>query len=138
MRVKAGGRGLMVIFGRPERVAPVWLFGQALQMALPEIDVPQGTRLQTDPLGLPDAMEEAGFTTVRLETLQMTVHVGSPSGVWVMMSTSAPGLAKFLGELEPEKVDAVRSAVIDAVTAVHGADVTDLPVEVLVGVGYRS
>jgi SAM-dependent methyltransferase len=132
-----GGLGVVVIFGRPERVVPIWLFGQALRTALPDVDLPPGNRLQTDPMSLADAMGTAGFTDVRLEKLDERVEVGSPQGAWDVMSSSAPGLAMFLGRLPDERVAAVRDTFVDSVLERFGPNVTELPVEIIVGIGSR-
>lgn len=43
----------------------------------------------------------------------------------------------FLGQLPGEQVAAIREALIDSVVAGHGADVSELPVEVIVSIGRR-
>ena len=132
-----GGLGVVVIFGRPERVTPLWLFGQALHSALPAIDLPPGNRLQTDPLSLADAMRTAGFTDVRLEYLDERVEVGSPQGAWEVMSSGAPGLAMFLSRLPHEQAAAVRDTFVDSVMERFGPPASDLPVEIIVGIGSK-
>jgi SAM-dependent methyltransferase len=130
-----GGVGVMVIFGTPERVVPVWLFGRAIRAALPHIDLPAGSRLQTDPMSLQEAMATAGYAETRLEKLDLAVPVGLPDRAWEAMSRSAPGLAVFLRQLSDEQVAAVRHAFIDSIETDYGTDVTELPVEVIVGIG---
>lgn len=132
-----GGLGVMVIFGQPERVVPVWLFGQAIRTTLPEVELPPSSRLQTDPRSLREAMSDAGFTDARLETLDQTVHVGSADGVWDIMSSSAPGLAMLVSRLPEQRVAALRDALIELVVSDYGVDVAELPVEVIVGIGQR-
>lgn len=138
VRVTApGGLGVMVIFGEPERVVPVWLFGQALRSTLPDVELPAVGRLQTEPASLRDAMQGAGYADVRLETLDRGVAVGSASDAWDVLSSSAPGLAMFLRQLQDAQVAAVRDAFVASVVAGYGANVAELPVEVIVGIGRK-
>jgi ubiquinone/menaquinone biosynthesis C-methylase UbiE len=129
-----GGLGVVVIFGRPERVVPLWLFGQALHAVLPDLELPSGTRLQADPMSLADAMGNAGFADVRLECLDEHLEVGSPDGAWDAMSA---GMAMLLSRLPDEQVDAVRDTFVDAVLEQYGSTVSELPVEVIVGIGRK-
>ena len=73
-----GGLGVVVIFGRPEHVMPIWFCEQALHSALPDLELPPGNRLQTDPMSLAEAMSTAGFAEVTLQKLDLSVEVGSP------------------------------------------------------------
>lgn len=132
-----GGLGVMVIFGELARVAPLRLFGHAIRTALPHVELPPVNRLQTEPSSLLEAMKVAGYTDVRLETLDQGVYVGSARGAWDVMSSSAPGLTLFLRQLPAAHVAAVRAAFVDAVVAAYGANVAELPVEVIVGIGRR-
>jgi SAM-dependent methyltransferase len=132
-----GGLGVMVIFGTPERVVPVWLFGQAVNTALPDVELPEGSPLQVDPASLREAMANAGYAETRLERLDLAVPVGSPREAWDAMSLSAPGLALFLRQLSDEQVGLVRDAFIASIEAEYGSDATELPVEVIVGIGRR-
>jgi len=133
-----GGRGVVVIFGRPERMVPVWLLGQAVQKALPDVEIPPGSRLMTDPMSLEEAMRSAGFEDVRLEILDRSVRFGSAQGLWRMMSSSAPGFAMLLERLPDEQREAVRDALLQAAVERYGADFDELPVEVIVGLGQKG
>lgn len=132
-----GGLGVVVIFGRAERVTPIWLVRQALTSALGELEHPPGNRLQSDPLSLAGAMATAGFVEVRLHLLDLGVEVGSPRGAWEVVSSGMGDLASLLSQLSSEQAHAVRDAFLDEVHARHGPDVTALPVEVVVGIGCR-
>ena len=130
-----GGLGVVVIFGTPERVVPVWLFGRAIRTAVPDVEIPEGTPLQVDPMSLQQAMATAGYAATRLEKLDLAVPVGSPDQAWESMSRSAPGLALFLRQLPDQKVAVVRDSFISFIEDDYGPDVTELPVEVIVGIG---
>jgi ubiquinone/menaquinone biosynthesis C-methylase UbiE len=135
VRVTApGGLGVVVIFGRPEHVMPLWLCEQALHAALPDAELPPGNRLQTDPMSLTEAMSAAGFADVGLEKLEMSVEVGSPLGAWDVMSAA---MAMLLSKLPDDQVGAVRDRFVDAVLERYGPKVTNLPVEIIVGVGSK-
>jgi ubiquinone/menaquinone biosynthesis C-methylase UbiE len=131
------GLGVMVIFGTPERVVPVWLFGRAIRTAVPDVEVPEGSPLQVDPMSLQEAMATAGYAETRIETLDLAVPVGPPDQAWDAMSRSAPGLALFLRQLSDEQVGLARETFIGSIEAEYGPDVTELPVEVVVGIGRR-
>jgi hypothetical protein len=113
---------------------PIWLCEQALHSALPDVELPPGNRLQTDPMSLAEAMSTAGFADVRLQKLDLSVEVGSPRGAWDVMSA---GMAMLLSRLPDEQVGAVRDTFVAAVLERYGPNVTKLPVEVVVGIGSR-
>lgn len=133
-----GGRGVVVVFGRPECVMPLWLVGQAIRAVLPKVTDPPGNRLQTDPMSLADAMATAGFVDVRLHRLDLSVEVGSPHGAWDVVSSGMGNLAMLLSQLPTEQVGALRDTFVDSVLVRYGPNVTQLPVEVIVGVGSRT
>lgn len=133
-----GGRGVVVIFGRPERVIPLWLVGQALHAVLPKATDPPGNRLQSDPMSLADAMAIAGFVAVRLHKLDLSVEVGSAKGAWDVVSSGMGNLAMLLRQLPKQQVDALRDAFVDLVLERYGPSASQLPVEVIVGIGSRS
>ena len=133
-----GGLGVVVVFGRPERVTPLWLVGQALRAVLPKVPDPPLNRLQTDPMSLADAMATAGFVDVRLHRLDLSVEVGSPHGAWDVVSSGMGFLAMLLSQLPNEQVGALRDTFVDSVLERYGPNVTQLPVEVIVGIGSRS
>jgi SAM-dependent methyltransferase len=129
-----GGLGVVVIFGRPEHVIPIWLCEQALHAALPDVELPPGNRLQTDPMSLAEAMSTVGFADVGLQKLDLSVEVGSPRGAWDVMSSA---MAMLLSRLPDEQVGAVRDTFVDAVLERYGPNVTKLPVEIIVGIGGK-
>lgn len=129
-----GGLGVVVIFGRREHVMPIWFCERALHSALPSLELPPENRLQTDPMSLAEAMSTAGFADVRLQKLDLSVEVGSPRGAWDAMSAA---MAMLLSRLPDEQVRAVRDTFVAAVLERYGATVTELPVEVIVGIGRR-
>ena len=109
---------------------PIWLCEQALHSALPDLELPPGNRLQTDPMSLAEAMSTAGFADVRLQKLDLSVEVGSPRGAWDVMSA---GMASLLSRLPDEQVGAVRDTFDAEVLERYGPNVTKLPVEIIVG-----
>ena len=129
-----GGLAVVVIFGRPEHVMPIWLCEQALHAALPDLELPSGNRLQTDPMSLAEAMSTVGFADVGLQKLDLSVEVGSPHGAWDAMSAA---MAMLLSRLPDERVAAVRDNFVAAVLERYEPNVTKLPVEIIVGIGSR-
>jgi ubiquinone/menaquinone biosynthesis C-methylase UbiE len=132
-----GGMGVVVIFGRPDLVTPIVLVTQALHAVLEQVDELPATRLQDDPMSLPNAMADAGYRDPRLHVLDAAVEVGSLAGAWETVSSGMGFLAMLLPRLPAAKVTAVRDAFIAAVADRYGPHVTQLPVEVVVGIGSR-
>jgi hypothetical protein len=116
---------------------PCGCSGRPSRTALPDIELPPVSGLLAEPSSLRGAKAAAGYVEVRLETLDQSVHIGSPSGAWGLTSSSAPGLAVFLDELPRERLAAVRDVFVEAVVSGVGPDPTELPVEVIVGIGQR-
>jgi ubiquinone/menaquinone biosynthesis C-methylase UbiE len=112
---KPGGKGVMVVFGPPQRVQFFSLFFQALRMAVPSFTPPQNSPLFSlqDPDVLKREMEEGGFREVQVETLEHHMEVMSGDHLWTTLQSSAPPIAGLLRQFTDEQQAAARATLRD-------------------------
>lgn len=136
--VKPGGTGVMVVFGRPERVQFFSMFFNAMRAAMPDIS-PSGSPLFSyqNPEDLKREMHEAGFSDVRVETRYHHFEVNSADEFWRTMQSSAPASAGLLAGLSDEQRKLVRDSLEALLRAEYGDGPARLPNEMHIGIGVK-
>ncbi len=136
---RSGGRGVMVVFGPPQRVQFVSLFFQALGVVIPNFSPPQNSPLFSlqNPDDLRKEMEEAGFRDIQVETVDHTWEVQSADHLWTTMQSSAPAIVGLLNQFSEEQQAAARMALGDILRTQFGGGPAKLVVEAHVGVGMK-
>ena len=134
---RPGGRGVVIAFGAQDRV-PMSLFGVALKMALPALELPLDPVLVTEPDRLKPMMEAAGFIDVAVHTRSKPLPLASADDVWEWMVMGAPGYAMLLESLDEDRRSSVRLALGKAVADRYGDRFAQLPLEVVVGIGHKA
>ncbi len=136
---RPGGKGVMVVFGPPQRVQFVSLFFQALRTAVPNFTPPQNSPLFSlqNPDDLRREMEEAGFRDVRVETVDQSMEVQSADHLWTTMQSSAPAIVGLLSQFTEEQQTAARRALSDLLRTQFGGGPAKLVVATHVGVGIK-
>lgn len=136
---RPGGKGVMVVFGPPQRVQFVSLFFQALRAAVPNFTPPQSSPLFSlqNPDDLRREMEEAGFRDVQVETLDHSLEVQSADHLWTTMLSSAPAIVGLLRQFTEEQQTTARRALGDLLRTQFGGGPAKLAVETHVGVGMK-
>ena len=136
---RPGGKGVMVVFGPPQRVQFVSLFFQALRAAIPNFSLPQNSPLFSlqNPGDLRREMEEAGFRDIQVETVDNSLEVQSADHLWTTMQSSAPAIAGLLSQFSEEQQTAARRALGDLLRTQFGGGPAKLIAETHVGVGMK-
>jgi ubiquinone/menaquinone biosynthesis C-methylase UbiE len=136
---RPGGKGVMVVFGPPQRVQIFSLFFQALSTAIPTFTPPQNSPLFSlqDPQNLRREMEEAGFSDVQVETQEHPFEVQSGDHLWSIMQFSAPATAGLLQQFTSEQQVAARATLDDLLRAEYGDGPAQLAIATHVGVGVK-
>lgn len=136
---RPGGKGVMVVFGSPQRVLFFSMFIQALRTAVPDFTPPQNSPLFSlqNPDNLRSEMEEASFREVQVETMSQSLDVQSADQLWTTMQSSAPAIAGLLGQFTEEQRTATRKSLDQLLNTQFGDGPYKLGVEVHVGVGVK-
>lgn len=136
---KPGGKGVMVVFGPPDRVPMFSLFFQSLQMAVPGFTPPQNSPLFSlqDPDNLRGEMEEAGFRDIHVETQEHNLEVESGDALWHTMEFAAPATAGILQQMPDEQKADARSKLGELLRERYGEGAVQLPITTHVGVGVK-
>ncbi len=136
---KPGGKGVMVVFGPPQRVQFFSLIVQALRTAVPSFTPPQSSPLFSlqNPNDLRREMEEAGFRDLRVETLTHTLETQSADHLWTTAQSSAPAIARLFSQFTDEQHRAARKALAELLHAQFGDGPAKLGVEIHVGLGVK-
>lgn len=136
---RPGGKGMMVVFGPPQRVQMFSLFFQALATAIPTFTPPQNSPLfcLQDPQDLRKEMEAAGFRDVRVETQEHHFEFQPGDHLWNTMEFSAPATAGLLQQFTSEQQAAARRALDELLRAQYGDGPARLPTVTHVGVGVK-
>lgn len=136
---RPSGKGVMVVFGPPQRVQIFSLFFQALSTAIPTFTPPQNSPLFSlqNPQDLEREMEEAGFSDVQVETQEHPFEVQSGDHLWSIMQFSAPATAGVVQQFTSEQQGAARTTLVDLLRAQYGDGPVQLPTVTHVGIGVK-
>lgn len=138
---RAGGTGVMSVFGPPDRVPGLATFFQAAAKSLPGVSAPPPRESPlfclSDPQDLIAEMTEAGFAEVHVEQIETEMRVESAHELWAKMLGAAPAVAGLLGNASEAERAAIRHEVASAFRARFGDGPADVPFAFNVGVGMR-
>lgn len=136
---RPGGKGVMVVFGPPERVQLFSLFFQAMATAIPGFTPPQNSPLFSlqDPQALQREMAEAGFRDVRVETAEPIFEFLSGDDLWSTLASSAPAIAGLLQQFTDEQQAAAQTELSNLLAAQYGDGPARLSNSIHVGVGLK-
>ena len=137
---RQGGRGVMVVFGPPERV-PLAMFFRAVAQANAGFAMtpPRQSPLfcLSDPEDLVSEMTEAGFQGVDVHQVETSLDVESSTELWNLMLGGAPAIAGLLRGLAAEQQRATRTAFEQLFGEQFGSGGASLPMAFNVGIGRR-
>lgn len=138
---RAGGRGVMSVFGPPDRVPGLGMFFQAAAKSLSGFTPPPPRESPlfclANPRDLIDEMTTAGFAEVRVEQVETTMRVETAEELWAKMLGAAPAVAGLLGHASEAEQAATRREVEVAFRTRFGDGPADVPFAFNVGVGAR-
>lgn len=136
---KPGGKGVMVVFGPPPKVAFFALFMQALRAAVPTFRPPQDSPLfsLSDPALLARRMEEAGFRDVGVQTVEHGLETGSPGELWDTLCSAAPPIAGLVAHLSGKEQATAKAALADLLRERYGDGPAHLPAAFHIGIGVK-
>lgn len=120
---KPGGKGVIVAFGPPPRVELFFLFIRAMQSAVQGFTPPAEFPIfsMQDPRKLADDLKTAGYSDVRVETVDGEMPVASGEALWNLLTSVAPPVIRLVGGLSDEQQTAVRRA-LDQMVAERRTD----------------
>ncbi len=121
--VAAGGRGVMVVLGPPDRVTAVSAFFEAMTGTLSGFTPPRESPLfcLADRGVLRREMEHAGFRDVRAEPFENTLDVESPDDLWNTLMAGAPAIGGLMQSLSEPAQRSARRALVAIVRSRFGA-----------------
>lgn len=136
---KPGGKGVMVVFGPPPKVGFFFVFFQALMSAVPGFKPPANSPLFSlqDPAQLRAEMLEAGFSEVRVETMEHTFKFASADALWNTLQNATPAVAGMLQQFSAEQITAAKSALNQRLREERGDGPYSLPGMTHVGIGLK-
>ena len=135
-----GGSVRLMVWSRPERLAHLKIWEDALQDAYPGFDDyarPAGWMAMNTPEGLAAELERAGFDRVTTRTVRHEWPI--PSAAWLLAQQMDlyPQFERHYERLGPGSRERVRRRLLDRLEAEHGDGPFSLPAEALLGIGYR-
>lgn len=136
--LRPGGRAVVSAWSTPERFEAFSIFGKAVRQTLPDLPLPPGPPpifSLADPEVFTAEMEAAGFTQVRIETVEHVAEQPSPEVFWTMMHDSAPPIRAMTARLGPENTAAVRATLLSELRARFGDGPVRLKAEATIGTG---
>jgi len=137
---RPGGRGVIVVFGQPERV-PLAMFFRAVAQAVPGFKPPPPRESPlfclSDPNDLVAELTDAGFRQVDVHAVGTTLEVESSQHLWSLMLGGAPAIAGLLDRLSRERQDAARRAFEGLFLSEVGSGGGSLPFAFNVAIGVR-
>jgi len=117
--LKQGGRCAIVCWDQPEHFEMMNYLKQAIEMAVPEFDMPVQTPVWARMCGetsLKENLLEAGFTDVETWTKQGILEIESADQFWTDFTSSAPPLAMLFDKLGDKNTERVGKKFIELVT----------------------
>lgn len=137
---KPGGKGVMVVFGPPERVQPLSLFFDALRETVPGFRPPSDSPLFSlqDPELLSAKMQQAGFGDVAVDRFEVTFEAWSGDTLWNSVTAGAPAIAGLLKTVPMEYQAAARRLLNDIVRSrAEATEPAKLPMAFNIALGQK-
>jgi ubiquinone/menaquinone biosynthesis C-methylase UbiE len=138
---RPGGKGVMSVFGPPDRVPGLSMFFAAAAKNIPGFSAPSQRDSPlfclADPKDLVGEMTDAGFTEVRVEQIEAEMHVESADGLWTKILGAAPAVGGLLSSVPDAAREATKSAVEATFHSRFGHGPASVPFAFNIGVGVR-
>jgi ubiquinone/menaquinone biosynthesis C-methylase UbiE len=108
--IRPGGKGIMVVFGPPDRVQPLTLFFKALVASVPGFSPPANSPLFAlkDPEVLRAEMQAAGFGEVTVDRFEVTFLAETGDALWDSVLAGAPAITGLMKSVSEQDQAAAR------------------------------
>lgn len=138
---RAGGTGLLSVFGPPERVPALAMFFGAAAKSIPDFVIPPPREAPlfclADPQDLTSEMVAAGFRDIEVHEVESKMHLESATELWDSMLSAAPAIAGLMNRATAGQREATREHLLTAFRAQFGDGPIDVPFAFNVGIGRR-
>jgi ubiquinone/menaquinone biosynthesis C-methylase UbiE len=136
--LKPKGRAAVVCWGDADKFEMMVYLKQAIQIAVPEFEMPAQTPVWARLLGqqpLEKAMIEAGFNNVRVTRMTGRLEMESPEEFWNDFTSSAPPLEKLFETLGKQNTKRTGEVFVELVRAKCKQGVPCITSEACIGMG---
>lgn len=136
--LRPGGRCAIVCWGDMEKFEMMHYLRRAIEMAVPEFEMPTQTPVWARMLGhesLRSHMQAAGFASLNVSTMTATLEIESPETYWQNFTLSAPPLEMLFAKLGKNNTERTGEAFIKLLKQEKQGEICYLTAEACVGIG---
>lgn len=136
---KPGGHGLLIAFSSPPKVEAFAFFFKALQSTIPGFAPPQDSPIFSlqNPENLRSEMTAAGFTDVRVETVDYSLSVESGKHLWNILTSATPPIGAIAAKLNQDQITSAQKTLDDIFKQRFAEGPISLNMQVNIGIGTK-
>lgn len=137
--LKPGGRCAVVCWDNPENFTMMKLLQQAIEIAVPDFDMPAQTPVWARLVGeqqLHAKLSKAGFNDIEVATIDGLLTLESVEDFWSIFISSSPPMISLFSTLGEDNTQRVGEAFVNLATNNQSDTVVTLASKACVGIAY--